>query len=381
MVRIASLACMAGAFAFLEGARADVGFPQVADLARATLPGRPLIDIRYRNRGGERFFTTASINLVNTLSYNLRVDAATGAINDEETEEIFPPEDLETAGVLARIGSLGIDFDDALAAANLVTGRSDSDVYRIGLSSDAFMILFDIKYIDDSRVLVDGVTGQVVSHGEGADAASAVPIADVANALARAATIAGPTWQLFDSEVLLTGAGPAWSTFFVNPANGRVKQVDFIGQTVVVNQYTPIGRLAERAAEVRAQLSTIVVTVEAFLADVEATYPGALVGFVSLDSRTRDGETRTRWNATVLTATGDAIEYSVDATVPIGVGLRLAHLVTPRVESDLTGDGRVLSDDLVLFFECMGTVYPPCDFDRDGEVTASDLALLLRNWG
>lgn len=372
---------MASALTCLHGAHADVTFAEAAATARAALPGRPLLDVRYRDRGDERFFATSSINAFNTLFYTMRIDAATGASEEGETEEILPPADLETAGVLARLGELGVDFAGAIEAAHLVTGRTDAQLERVGLSSDAFMILYEIQYADDMRLLVDGVTGRVISAGEKASAVNAVPPYDFSEAFARAQSLAGPTWRPFDSEVLLTDAGAAWTFFFITPANARVKQVEFAGPTEVVNQYTPIGRLAERAAEVRAQLGTVVVTADGFLADIEANQPGALVAGVSLDSRTREGETRTRWNATLLTAQGGVIEYAVDATLPVGSGLRIAQLATPRKDGDLTGDGHVLSEDLALFFTSLGTDYPPCDFDRDGCVTGADLAVVLQNWG
>lgn len=379
--KLALLAVLGAACILTPSASADVSVAEVVSLARQAFPGRALLDIRYRDRGDERFWATSSVNSFNTLLYTLRIDAATGTVEPGETEEILPPDDLETGAVIARLGELQVDFTDAIAAANAATGLSDSDLYRVDLSSDAFMILYDIRYLDDTRLLVDGVTGAVVVHGDDATATNTVTAGEIAAAIARAETIAGPTWRLLDSEVLITEAGAAWSCFFVTQANARVKQVDFLGDTVVVNQYTPIGRLAEKAAAVRAQLPTIVVGPGEFIADIEAGYPGARVGSVALDSRTRDGIVRTRWSAIVLTAAGDALEYAVDATVPIGAGLRIAQLAMPRVVGDLTGDGRVLVDDLLLFFGGMESAYPPCDFDRDGTVAGSDLAILLRNWG
>lgn len=380
MARFATLAGAAGALACMAPACADVTFAEIAEIARAAYPGLPLVDIRYRDRGDERFYTTSSLNEFNTLFYTLEIDADTLAFEAGDIEEILPPADLETAGVLARLGELEVGFAEAIAAAHAATGRTDADLYRVGLSSDAFMILYDLQYLDDTRVLVDGATGQVLTQGEEPNGITAVPNAEVVAAIARAQALAGPTWHPFDSEVFLTDAGAAWSVYFVTPANGRVKQVDFVGATEEINQYTPIGRLAERAAEVRAQLSTVVVTVEQFLADIEANEPGALVAGVSLDSRTRDGETRTRWSAMLLTTQGAVIDYAIDATLPVGSGLRFVRLAAPRIEGDLTGDGRVQSDDLALFFNCFGTDYPPCDFDRDGCVSGADLTVLMRNW-
>jgi hypothetical protein len=112
-----------------------VGVAEVASLARSAFPGRVLFDMRYRDRGDERFWATSSINSFNTLFYTMRVDAATGATEEGETEEILPPADIETGAVVARLGELEIDFTHAVAAANAATGKSEADLYRIGLSS------------------------------------------------------------------------------------------------------------------------------------------------------------------------------------------------------------------------------------------------------
>lgn len=91
MVRVASLACVASAFAILEGASADVTFAEAAAMARAIHHDRPLIDIRFRTRANRSFFATSSINSFNTLLYTLRIDAASGVAEEGETEEILPP--------------------------------------------------------------------------------------------------------------------------------------------------------------------------------------------------------------------------------------------------------------------------------------------------
>ena len=168
----------------------------------------------------------------------------------------------------------------------------------------------------------------------------------------------------------------------LNPSSGRVKQVEILGDQVSVVQFIPIGNLASRVAEIRSALATIVVTPAGFLANVESAFPGGRVSGVALDSRMHNGALRTRWSATILTAASTQVEYSINATVPVGNGVALAQVAPPAaVLGDLDGDGHVLTNDLADFITTFGQDYPPHDLDRDGAVLGSDLAILLENWG
>jgi hypothetical protein len=91
-------------------------------------------------------------------------------------------------------------------------------------------------------------------------------------------------------------------------------------------------------------------------------------------------DVRTRWSTTLLTSDGQSIEYSTDATQPIGDGVPLVQLASPRLTGDLDGDGSVGSGDLAQLMLSFGEEYPPHDLDGDGTVGGSDLAFILRHW-
>lgn len=364
-------------------ASADVDCAQVAAIARAANPGRPLLGIKHRVRNdGEAFFISQNVNAFNTLVYQLRIDPATGAVLDENIEDLLPPLNLETQPVLDRLSELTLDFAPAIAIANAATAHAETDVARVDLSSEMFMIFYDVRYADGARVMVDGATGRVIAHGDEATADNTTTPALLATNLAAARAAAGPGWVLFDASVLVTADGLAVEAMFLRPLNGQVKHVTLRGAQMSVAQFLPIGRVQRTVAEIRPQLPTVVVGAEEFLAHVATTFPGTLVADVALQSQLReDGSIRTRWNTTLLTAAGESIEYAVDATLPIGQGLAFAQLATPRVTGDLTGDGRVLADDLAELFATYGQEYPPHDLDGDGTVRGGDLAILLQHWG
>lgn len=364
-------------------ASADVGCQQLVEIARAANPGKPLLGIRHRVRNdGESFFISQNVNAFNTLVYQLRIDPASGAVLDENVEDLLPPLNLETQPVLDRLSELTLDFAPALAIANAASGRAESDVARLELSSEMFMIFYDVRYADGTRVMVDGATGRVIAHGDEATTDNTTTPALLAANLAAARAAAGPGWVLFDASVLVTADGVAVDAMFLRTLNGQVKQVTLRGAEMSVAQFLPIGRIERTVAEIRPQVPTVVVTAEEFLAHVATTFPGALVADVGLQSQLRgDGSVRTRWGTMLLTAAGQSLEYAIDATLPIGQGLAVAQLATPRVTGDLTGDGRVLADDLAELFATFGQEYPPHDLDGDGTVRGGDLAILLQHWG
>lgn len=357
-----------------------IDFAQAAQIARTANPGRPLIGIKQRQRDGEWWYATSNINLVNTLTYTLDIDAATGLILGEESEEILPPEDLESAAVLARLPLLQVDFAQALALANQSTARTEADVFRIDLESEFFMLFYQVRYTDGVQRIVDAITGRVHADDDEASLDNAIDAAVMQTRIASAQAMAGSAWVVFDASAFLVGDGIATSVLLLNPVNGRVRQVDALGAQANMFSYTPIGGLAEDVAVLRANLGGVVFGPADFLAHVRRAFPDALVASVELDSRERNGTVRTRWSTTLLTSDGQSIEYSTDATQPIGDGVPLVQLASPRLTGDLDGDGSVGSGDLAQLMLSFGEEYPPHDLDADGTVGGSDLAFILRHW-
>lgn len=362
--------------------RADIGFAEAVAIARAQYPTRELIDIRARERRDGPVFTTESVNSFGTVTYPIEIDASTGEIDLGETEAVLPPEDLEMMDVLVRLPLRELDFTDALLRAHAFTGQTDADVERISLHSAFFMLTFDVRYADNTRVTVDAVTGTVFDDDANLGDLNAVDFAEFASLLKQARGATSPPYTaLFDAQVLVTPSGTAMSAQFLNPANGRIRQVDLIGDTVQVSTFTAIGRLAERITEALPALPSVLVTPEEFLSEAANAFPGGRIGSVQFDARIRNGVQRTRWASLVLAADGALREFSLDATVPLGEGTPLVQAAMPRIPGDLDGDGQVGVTDLAEFLAASDADYPPHDLTHDGAVDGADLAVILSNWG
>lgn len=361
---------------------ADIGFADAAAIARAENPNRPLLAMRPRTVRGVPLLITTNIDEFNALFYGTKLRVSDGTVLDSEIESILPPTHLETAAVLERLPELMLDFTDAITIANAESQQSDADIKRIELSSVAFMLLFDVRYKNSERVMVDGVTGRIVTPDFTAGADNSVHPAEFASMINEAQGTAGSNWVAFHAGTIATPQGIASSVSLFNPINGRVKEIEILAEQIRVLQFTPVGHLASRVAEIRSALATIVVTPAGFLANVESAFPGGRVSGVALDSRIHNGALRTRWSANILTAASTQVEYAIDATVPVGNGVALAQVAPPAaVLGDFDGDGHVLANDLADFITTFGQDYPPHDLDRDGAVLGSDLAILLGNWG
>ncbi len=368
--------------AFAPISVADISFADAAAIARAQNPNRPLFAMRSRTVGGVPLLITTNIDESNALFYGTKLRVSNGTVFDSEIESILPPTNLQTAAVLERLPELTIDFTDAISIANADCLQSDADIQRIDLSSVAFMVVFEVRYKNKHRVMVDGVTGRIVTPDSIAGADNSIAPTELASMMQQAHQVAGSNWVAFHAGTIPTPQGIASSVLLLNPSSGRVKQVEILADQVSVVQFIPIGHLASRVAEIRSALASIVVTPAGFLANVESAFPGGRVSGVALQSRIHNDALRTRWSATIRTAASTQVEYSIDATVPVGNGIALAQVAPPAaVLGDFDGDGHVLANDLANFITTFGQDYPPHDLDRDGAVLGSDLTILLSNWG
>lgn len=376
-----TIAALAAALFTAVSAHADIGFAQAAGIARALHPDLPLYGLRARTQAGRRFYASSQIDAFGTLFQTAKIDAITGVVFNEDTEAVLPPLDIEVNAVAARLESLTLDFAQALAIATQRTGQPEANLRRIDLSSIFFMIVYDLRYQDGTRVLVDGATGSIVDDDGTATPGNSVPPAQLAQCIALARARVTPNSVLFDLAVQQTPAGLATSALFLDPVNTRVRQVDLCGTQASVVQFAPIGHLGQIVAALRPRVSTVVVSAEQFVARIATDFPGGLVSGIKLSSRVLSTGVRTRWSATLLTAQGSQLEYSIDATVPITQGLAFAQIASPAIPGDFNGDGHVLGDDLGEFMQMFGQFYPPFDLDQDGAVGGGDLAILLQHWG
>ena len=366
-------------------ARADIGFTQAAAIARAANPNRPLVSLRVEGVGVDRRYQATCVNQQLTVLFGMDIDAETGVIGDIENDPVLPDEEPAFRAILERLSFCEVDFGQAVALASVPAGSSAPTIARCDLSSDLFMLTYDVRYEDGLRLEVDAISGQVVPHIEDATPGNALSTAAydtaVDEATAIAAAYGGAQWRLFSCETAETPDGIAMGFMFLDPLFGQVLQVDMLGKVTQVVDFPPTGTLFENVQAIRARLPQIVVTVPQFLARIESSFPGCRVSAIDLQVQDNNGTVRTRWSTSLLTALNQQLEFSIDATVPAQLALGVATVPQAHRPGDLNHDGQVGSDDLVELVSTLDRRYPPNDLDQDGWVTVRDLAILLGNWG
>ncbi len=365
-------------------ASADIGFTGAAAIARQLHPGLPLLGLKHRTQNNDAggYYHSVCIYPDNSAYETNRLSMVDGSVLESGLETFPLQTAITNAAVLERLPLVTVDFGEALALARQATGRGDEQVARIDLTSELFMIFYDVRYNDRERFRVDAITGQVVSDADIATQANALTTAEYAAYLSRAKTYApGAGYVMFSEKSLATEQGVGVSVMFFRTSNGRVRQVDMLGKQTLVVDYNPIGHLAEIVAFNFQALPRVVVHAPQFIAHVAHTFPGSRMSGMTLKTRLVNGEYQPRWTATVLTAALQSVEFSIDPTVPLANGLAISTVPTTPIVGDLNQDGHVLGDDLVELLSQFTLDYPPYDLDHDGVVGGSDLALLLAHWG
>lgn len=378
-------------FAALAGtccleSRADIGYAQAASIARAANPGRVLVDLRFRQTNQGPKYASTCVNLSCTVLYGMDIDAETGALLGGENNEVPPDEEHGLRDVIDRRSFIELGFGAALDVASAATGAPDSAVRRCSLISQSYMIAYELRYTDRSRLLVDAITGLVVPNADAAASQNSIPTGEYLAALDRATAIAaeysGAQWLPFGGQTAVTPDGIAIGVMFLDRAFGQVLQVDMLGKNQQAFDFPPAGTLFANVQAIRARLPQIVVTAPQFLGRIESSYPACAVSSIDLQVQANNnGIVRTRWSASLRTALGEQLEFSIDATVPVQLALGIATVQRPTRPGDFNHDGHVTSSDLTELLTTIGSQYPPHDLNQDGWVTQHDLAILLGNWG
>lgn len=372
---------LAFSFGLAGTLHADIGFSQAAATSRLLNPGRTLVSLRHRVTNNGAQYNTGCIDGACTQMHGVDLNAANGFVIGIAVEPLLPPEDAAMRDVMDRIDLVEFDFADALAAARTATGRPDSAVARIDLVSELLLVFYDLRYADGTRLMVDGVTGEVLPLVDTATSANSLSPVAMYSQILRAQAAAGPGWHPFLGETAVTQSGVAVGITLLDPQTGHLKQVDMLGKQTQVIEFTPIGHLATVVAEVRPHVATTVVSLGQFLARVEHDFPGGRLSALGLQAQLQNGATRVTWSASVLTALNQPLEFAVDAMVPIDASLGIATAPRDFPPGDLNHDGHVTGEDLAEMLYQYNQPYPPYDLDLDGFVKGEDLAILLVHWG
>lgn len=370
--------------ALLDGvsveARADIGFAQAASTAQIFNPGRKLVSMRRRVRNtGVIEYNTGFIDAKCVSMYGTDLNGTTGFVIGTAVEQLVFPENVAMQDTWAMIPQATVSFGQALGALRKRTGRPDSMIERIDLMSELWMLQYVVQYTDTTRYLVDAITGEVTP---------AVDLATPANSVSPATY-----WQRVQRAYELSAADAGWYPIFgatghtdqgipvgitlLNPANGRLKQVDMLGAQHQSLEFSPIGHLLLVANGLRGVVAYTQVSVGQFLARIQAEFPGGKVADIGLQAQMNNTGTVVTWNATILTATGQSVVFSLNAMTAAGSG----NSPSPDRPGDYNCDNHVTGEDLAELLLRYNRENCDFDLDQDGWVKGEDLGILLSNWG
>ena len=359
---------------------ADIGFSQAAATARMLNPGRTLVSMRRRTTNTGLQYNTGCIDSQCTLMYGVDLNGNTGFVTGVATEALIYPENLTAQDILGLMPESTVSFDQALALLRTATGRPDSLVERIDLDSELFMLLYVVQYTDGLKYIINAITGEVVP---------AVDLATPANSISPATY-----WARIQHAYELAGVGAGWYPIFgatgttsmgipvgitlLNPTTGRLKQIDMLGLQHQVVDFMPIGHLLLVTSGMRGVVASTAISAGQFLAIVQQAYPGGKMSDMGLQVQVNNTGTVVTWNATVLTAAGQSVIFSVNAMVPGGA---TGNSPTPDRPGDYNCDGHVTGEDLAELLQRYNSQNCNQDLDQDGWVKGEDLSILLNNWG
>jgi hypothetical protein len=360
-------------------ARADIGFAQAASTARIFNPGRTLVSMRRRVQNAVIQYNTGFIDAACASMYGTDLHGTTGFVIGTAVEPLVYPENIAMQDVLQRLPQVQVTFEQALALLRQRTGRADSLVERIDLASELFMIFYVVQYTDTTRYIIDAVSGEVAPATDVATPSNSISPAAYWQRILHARELSGAdaSWYPIFGATGHTDQGVPVAITFLNPANGRLKQVEMLGLQHQALEFSPVGHLLQVTSGLRGVVGITQVSAGQFLARIQSDFPGGKVADIGLQAQVNNTTTVVTWNATVLTAAGQSIVFSINAMVASGSG----NAPAPDRPGDYNCDNHVTGEDLAeLLLRYNGE---NCDFDldQDGWVKGEDLGILLSNWG
>jgi hypothetical protein len=364
-----------------QEARADIGFPQAAAIARMLSPGKQLVGMRHRNTNAGPQYNMGFIDAQCQLLYGVDLNGNTGALIGMAAEVLIYPENLAMQDVWERIPIVNVSFEQAFSLLRKKTGRADSQIDRIDLASELFMIFYAVQYTDGTRYTVDAITGEVLPALDLATPANSVTPATYWSRIQHAFQLSGAdaSWYPVMGVTGTTATGIPVGITLLNPATGRLKQVDMLGTQSQVVDFMPIGHLLQITTPMRGVVANLAVNASQFLARIQHDFPGGKMSVMGLQVQTANTGQIVTWNATILTAAGQQVLFSINAMTPNGAGS--GNSPTPDRMGDYNCDGHVGGDDLAQLLMRFNT--RQCDLDLNGDdwIRGEDLGLLLSNWG
>lgn len=364
----------------VDVARGDIGFSQAIATARIFHPGRTLVGLGRHTAATGLEYNTGFIDSACTLLYEVNLNGTTGFVTGIPTEPLVHPANITAQDILGLMPQCTVSFEQALALLRSTTGRPDSLIERIDLDSELFSLIYVAQYTDGLQYIIHAITGQIVQAVDVATATNSITPATYWSRIQRAFELsgAGTGWYPIQGATGTTSTGIAVGITLLNPATGRLKQVDMLGSQSSAIDFMPTGQLLATTTGMRGVVAGTTISAGRFLAIIQQTFPGGKVAGFGLHVQAGTGGVTALWDAAVLTSGGVSVAFSLNAMGPAGSA---GDAPLPDRPGDYNGDGHVTGDDLAQLLQCFNTQNANQDLDQDGWVLGEDLAILLSNWG
>ena len=362
-------------------ASADIGFNAAVDAARAAAPQGTLFGIKQRVRNGTWIYEGALYNAGITTRYEPRINRDTGELIRVNVNAVNPKSAAALQPIADRLGEVQVDFAAALATANADSGRTDPEVIQYDI--EAGILAYQVDYFDGvTKSYIDAATGNVIPHhGNGGDDPSN-PSTVIVAALGLAGSHMGEGWVVIGFENEAEDGGNIVEVLLINLKSGMASIVNVGGDAVLSSgEFSPVGRQAEKVAEIRANWGSVTAELSAAVEMAESAYPGASIHEASLEVEIEDAGTAMNWKINLITAEGFEIDYLVSASGGSGGGFRRAMAPVTMRAGDFNLDGVVDSFDIGEVFSAWGTFNPLMDVDGNEFVGSAEVAAIISNWG
>ena len=363
-------------------ASADIGFAAAVDAARAAAPLGRLFAIEQRVRGSAMVYEADLYNAELTTRYQPRLNLDTGALIRLNVNNVSAAARAALKPINDRLGSVQVDFAQAISIANEATQRSD--VQKVEYDIEAGILAYQVKYFDGvTKSYIDSVTGGVVPHHMPDDDMDPTnPATSVSSAIGIAQEFKGSGWVSIGLESETEDGGNIVEVLLLDLKSGMLSVVDVSGTAVSHSvDFQPAGGQANRIGAIRSHWGMVVTDLAAAVGAAGAAYPGSGIVEAEMAIETHKNVTSMKWKINLITADLIQIDYIVDATTPLNNGFRMAMApVTPLV-GDFNRDGVVNALDLTEVFSAWGTVNPLMDINGDSMVGSHEVTAVISNWG
>lgn len=359
---------------------AQISMIDAIGIAEGVVADRLLVQIRLEDEDAP-VWKASFVNADLLDEAEVKVDAATGAVVGQGFEAIEPSDLVVYQTIFANPDAIAISFAEAVAAAEAVAGAKET-AFDAQLDLEAGILAYQVEFLpSEAKYYVDAATGDVANHhgdDEGDDdviaPASLIAGIDAAFALNGLPVLAaeGEDEQGGDDNTASVVEVLQW-----NAKTGELVEtvVDAATGEVLSNiAFVPSGNQLARLQPVIDALDSITMSFAEAIDAALAEHPGALgVHEVALEAE----DAGVFFKVELVNALGFEIDVCIDA---MSGAPAASHAGVNFHPCDYDRDGQVEAGDLAELLSVWGSMNPGYDLDGDQMVTGSELGALLIGW-